>query len=472
MVKKPQLNESQLSIFRERFGNKKVFSQALMPIRGPEGFRKLDYEYANELDPGTIMKKIADHGFNAFGLVVKDTDGATLSNTKVGWNPTGRDLVKEFEEQCQKYDMSYILSVTNMNDAYRGWKTTEGYKTEGTVSIHMRETKKHKAGEIAVHNEGEMRVDLPEGVSLEEMQEKIPFLTNKIDEKLGAGRGERGQGYIPLTSFHCPRSKHIDYMIDLVQELVKNYNVDGIYADYIRYDGSYTDLCGCERCTSAFAEQYPGKKIFKKALEKYWYSKEWRDFREDNIAAYGKKFNDAIKETNEECITGWFNLPMLKLFTRDRIAQNYTKLGSTMDTVVPMLYPYLTGTSDDGRKWRRLANVVHWFFQKIMKSRFSEYGDGSKPVLAVTNSVECNAEEMLISCKDYDYGLGIALFKYYGTSEAQWMASKLYGEILSKQKVGDPAPTDEQIKDILFKVYDKFPPKNPHLLRWKPPKED
>lgn len=443
-----------------------------MPIRGPEGFRKLDYEYcANELDPEAIMKKVAENGFNAFGLVVKDTDGATISNTKVGWNPTGRDLVKEFEELCQKYDIYYILSITNMNDAYRGWKTTDGYNTKGTVSVHMRGTKKHEAGSIAVHNEGEMRVDLPEGVSFKEMQEKIPFLTENIDESVGAGRGARGQGYIPLTSFHCPRSEHIDYMIDLVQELVKNYKVDGIFADYIRYDGSYTDLCGCERCRSAFAEKYPGKKIYKKALGKFWYTKEWRDFREDNIATYGKKFNDAIKEADEECVTGWFNLPMLKLFTRDRIAQDYTKLGKTMDAVVPMVYPYLTGTANDGWKWRKLANAAHWLFKKIMASRFDEYGDGTQPVLVITNSVECNAEEMLISCKDYDYGLGIALFKYFGTTEAQWMASKLYSEILSQQKAGDPAPTDEQVRDILIKVYEKYPPKNPNLLKWKPSKD-
>ncbi|MHA1849288.1 MAG: hypothetical protein ACTSYS_09940 [Promethearchaeota archaeon] len=463
MPKKPMLSERQLTLFRERFGDRKLFAQALMPVRGPQGFRKLDYDYVKQIDPEAIIKKCVDNGFNAFGLVVKDTDGALLSKTKVGWNPTGRDLAREFEELCEKYGLIYIFSITNMNDAYRGWKTTNNYTENGTVSVHLRGKKgKFSPGDPAVHEEGEMRVDLPEGKSIEEMREIIPFLTDKIDAKVGASRGARGKGYIPLTAFHCPRSEHIDYMIDIVKELVKNYKVDGIFADYIRYDGAHSDLCGCERCISAFKETYPDK------ANKIMKCKEWYDFKEDNIAEYGRKFNNAIKEVDEKVVTGWFNLPGPKIFTRNRIAQNYTKLGATMDSVVPMLYPYLSGTANDGRFWRSLANAVHWYFKRSMAKRFKEYGE--VPVLAITNSVECNAEEMLISCMDYDYGLGISLFKYHGTSEAQWYACKLYSEILSSQKVGDPAPSEDQVRDILMKVYEKYPPKNPGLLKWKPKK--
>lgn len=461
MGKKPHLSESQLSLFRERFGNKKIFAQALMPVRGPAGFRKLDYEFAKAIDPREIIDKCVENGFNAFGLVVKDTDGALLSDTKVGWNPTGRDLVKEFEELCQEHDLIYILSITNMNDAYRGWKTTNGYKENGTVSIHIKDKRKHDAGDPAVHGEGEMRVDLPEGRTIDEMRKEIPFLTGDIDEKEGASRGARGKGYIPLTAFHCPRSSHIDYMIEIVKELVNNYQVDGIFADYIRYDGRHKDLCGCERCRKAFAQQYPGKKMLK--------SPEWYDFKEDTIATYGRKFNEAIKEADPEVVTGWFNLPGPKLFTRKRIAQDYSKLGATMDAVVPMLYPYLAGTAKDGWRWRYLANIVHWYFKRSMRKRIHEYGD--IPVLAITNSVECNAEEMLISCKDYDYGLGISLFKYYGTTEAQWLAARKYAALLDQQEIGDPAPGDEQVKRILMDVYKKYPPENKHLLKWKPESE-
>jgi hypothetical protein len=291
------------------------------------------------------------------------------------------------------------------------------------------------------------------------MRQLIPFLTDQKVEAAGKARGARGVGYIPTTSFHCPRSEHIDYMISIVQELVKNYHVDGIFADYIRYDGSYTDLCGCPRCRKAFAEQHPGKKMGR--------SKQWYDFKEDSIAEYGRKFNDAIKAVDEKVITGWFNLPGPKLFTRDRIAQNYTKLGAALDVPVPMIYPYLMGTADDGRRWRAFANIAHWYSQISMNLRFYEYGAG-KPVLAITNSAECNAEELLMQCNTYDYGLGIAVFLYHGTTEQQWAACKLYGELLAKQKAGDPAPSDAEIRDILMRVYKEHPPKDPRFLKWKP----
>ncbi|MBN2149808.1 MAG: hypothetical protein JW839_00050 [Candidatus Lokiarchaeota archaeon] len=447
MVKKPTLSPAAIDVFKARFGKGKLFAQALMPVRGDSGFRKLDYDFAKTLDADAIIKKCRDNGFNAFGLVVKDTDGATLSDTKVGWNPTGVDSARRFEEACQRYEMSYILSVTNMNDAYRGAVHPE------SVSVHI------KSGRPSTHKEGEMRVDIPPGKDLAAMRDLIPFLTDEKEEAAGKSRGARGVGYIPTTSFHCPRSEHIDYMIALVKELVRNYHVDGIFADYIRYDGRYTDLCGCHRCREAFAAKYPGKRVGR--------GKEWYDFKEDNIAEYGRKFNAAIKGVDPNVVTGWFNLPGPKLFTRDRIAQNYTKLGAALDVPVPMVYPYLMGTADDGRKWRFLADIAHWFSQLTMGMRFHEYGK-DKPVLVITNSAECNAEELLMQCNTYDYGLGIAVFLYHGTTEQQWAACKLYGELLAKQKAGDPSPGDVEIRDILMRVYKAYPPKDPRFLKWKP----
>ena len=60
-----------------------------------------------------------------------------------------------------------------------------------------------------------------------------------------------------------------------------------------------------------------------------------------------------------------------------------------------------------------------------MKKRAHEF---KSPVLTVTNSVECNTEEMLKQMKGFDFGLGIAVFKYFGTSDKQWMALKTYAE--------------------------------------------
>ena len=447
MRKKPLLALNQLSSYKKRFGNTKSFALGFMPIRGPDGFRKLDYEFAKTIDPQAIITKIINHGFNTFALVVKDTDGATLANTPHSWNPTGRDLVAEFSELCEQHDLFFTISVTNMNDAYRGWQHPE------TVCKHIKNGKNHKAGDAGIHKEGEMRVDLPEGVSFQEMQKKIPFLTEEMDGKVGAARGARGQGYIPLTAFHCPRSAHIDYMITLVKELTTKYRIDGVFADYIRYSTGYLDFCGCERCRTAFAEQYPKK------ATKLMRSKEWWDFRLANIVEYGRKFNNAIKEIDENIVTGWFNLPGHKFYSRYLTAQDYTNLSKTMDTVSPMTYPYLAGRRDDGKYLRFLADLAHWYTQRNMRHRFAEYGDVS--ILATTNTVECNVEEMLKSCQAYDYGWGIGVFKYYGTSEAQFYAAKLLGEVYKAQKVGDPAPSNQVIRDIERQVYEKYAPKYP-----------
>ena len=50
-------------------------------------------------------------------------------------------------------------------------------------------------------------------------KKKIPFLTNKQDEKIGKKRSERGSGYIPLESFMCPNSAHVDYLVELIKEV-------------------------------------------------------------------------------------------------------------------------------------------------------------------------------------------------------------------------------------------------------------
>ena len=151
MRNKPHVSPNQLASYKERFGNKKNFAQGLMPIRGPDGFRKLDYEFAKTIDPQAIITKIKKHGFNTFALVAKDTDGATLANTPHSWNPTGRDLVAEFSELCEQHDIFFAISVTNMNDAYRGWQHPE------TVCKHIKNGKNHKAGDIGIHKESSNR---------------------------------------------------------------------------------------------------------------------------------------------------------------------------------------------------------------------------------------------------------------------------------------------------------------------------
>ena len=406
----------------QMFGSEKIYGMGLMPVRGPKGFRKLDYEFAeHKLNISEITERLADCHFNVLGLVIKDTDGACLWDTEVGWNPTNRDILGEFCDNAKDRNINLMVSFTSMNDAYQGSIHPE------RVSVHGRSGKKqgikYEKGNISTHEEGEMRVDLPENVPLEQYLSIIPFLTDKVDAKVGKTRGSRGEGYIPLTSFMCPNSKHVDYLLNLTKEVVKNYPVRGFFADYIRYDGAFPDLCTCPLCTTKFREKYGMKpKILK--------SSEWYEFKSDTIAEYATKLHNSIKSVDKNCVSGWFCLPgPKKMFTSKRLGQDWSKLSSILDIASPMEYPYLMGTRDDGWFWGLVGKLFYWYFIRNMKKRAHEF---KSPALSVTNSVECNSKEMLKQMKGFDFGLGIAVFKYFGTTDDQWKSLKTYAEEVLK----------------------------------------
>ncbi len=413
-----KIDKEQIEVFFNAFGAKKVYAMGLMPIRGPKGFRNLDYEFAEKgLDVIEIMDKLEETHFNVLGIVIKDTDGACTWDTTVGWNPTNRDILGEFCDAGKDRNIKIKASFTSMNDAY------QGYLHPDRVSVHGKRGKKHgiiyEKGEISTHIEGEMRIDLPENISYEEYQKKVPFLTDQRDEIKGKSRSARGKGFIPLTSFMCPNSLHIDYLLELAREVVKKYPIRGLFADYIRYDGAFTDLCMCNRCVQRFRDKFGNKaKLLK--------SKEWYEFKSDTIADYAQKFHQTIKSANDDCVSGWFCLPgPKKHFTRKRLGQDWITLSSILDVVSPMEYPYLMGTRDDGWYWGKVADFFYWYFIRNMKKRAHEY---KAPALTVTNSVECNTQEMLKQMRGFDFGLGIAVFKYFGTTQEQWEALKEYAE--------------------------------------------
>ncbi|MHA2398482.1 MAG: hypothetical protein ACXADU_06300 [Promethearchaeota archaeon] len=410
--------EEKTENFVKSFGTRKVYAIGLMPVRGSSGFRKLDYEYAEKkINVNEIITRLKKAHFNTLGIVIKDTDGACIWNTRLGWNPMNRDILGEFCDAGKDNNIKIIVSFTSMNDAYQGFVHPE------RVSVHGKNGKKlgrkYFKGEISTHLEGEMRVDLPKGVLLEDYQQKIPFLTDQIDEEKGKARSARGKGLIPLTSFMCPNSAHIDYLLDLTKEVIRNYSIQGFFVDYIRYDNAFSDLCACERCLEKFRKKY-GKK------SKLLKSKEWYDFKSNTITAYALKLHNSIKSIDQNCMSGWFCLPgPRKFLSKKRLGQDWTALSSILDIASPMEYPYLMGTRDDGYYWGKIGDFFYWYFIRNMKKRAKEY---RSPVLAITNSVECRTDEMVKQLKNFDFGSGIAVFKYFGTSEEQWDALKRYAE--------------------------------------------
>jgi hypothetical protein len=363
------------------------------------------------------MDQLEKYNFNTLGLVIKDTDGACIWDTKVGWNPTNRDILGEFCDAGKERKIRIIASFTSMNDAYQGIIHPE------RVSVHGKKGKiygkKYNQGDISTHNEGEMRIKLPKGTSFKEYKRKVPFLTNQIDEKIGKSRAARGKGYIPLTSFMCPNSEHVDYLLELTREVVRDYPIKGFFADYIRYDDKFTDLCSCERCRALFHNQYgDNAKLLK--------GKKWYSFKSDTISEYARRLQETVKSIKNQCITGWFCLPgPKKLLSQKKLGQNWEELSSILDVACPMEYPYLMGTRDDGLFWGAVGDFFFWYFLRNLKKRIHEF---KSPILAVTNSVECNTDEMLKQLRTFNLGMGIAVFKYFGTSQKQWSALKKYFE--------------------------------------------
>ena len=115
--------------------------------------------------------------------------------------------------------------------------------------------------------------------------------------------------------------------------------------------------------------------------------------------------------------------------TSKRLGQDWSKLSSILDIASPMEYPYLMGTRVYGWFWGLVGKLFYWYFIRNMKKRAHEF---KSPALSVTNSVECNSKEMLKQMKGFDFGLGIAVFKYFGTTDHQWKSLKTYAEEVLK----------------------------------------
>ncbi|RKY62719.1 MAG: hypothetical protein DRQ02_13475 [Candidatus Latescibacterota bacterium] len=56
------------------------------------------------------------------------------------------------------------------------------------------------------------------------------------------------------TSWVCPASEEVQqYELSIFEEIMDNYDVDGVYMDYIRYN--LDNVCFCPRCRSRFKEE-------------------------------------------------------------------------------------------------------------------------------------------------------------------------------------------------------------------------
>ncbi len=161
-----------------------------------------------------------------------------------------------------------------------------------------------------------------------------------------------GSGLWLCPSHPLNRKLEIDSMV----EVARNYPVDGIHFDYIRYPGNRT--CYCEGCRKRFEEfagaavpDWPGGVLGDGPLRRKWLA-----FRRSNITAVVKGVHDAVKKFRPDIKISaavFRNWPT----DRDTIGQDWVEWcrKGYLDFVCPMDY-----IPDDRAFERTIARQLEW----------------------------------------------------------------------------------------------------------------
>ena len=348
----------------------KIVAMGVMPVRGKYGFRQLDYRFAaEELKPREIIEKCVEHGINAIGIVVKDTDGACMWESELCPNPTKRDILGEFLDEIREHGIASAVSFTCFNDA---------------VGIRR----------------------FPDKISIT----KNGALNIFIEPEMILPDGRRYH-----TGFMCPL-KYQEYLLDLAEELVRKYPIDAFFADYIRYNRP--DVCYCDADIKKFKEHGNLKDTFILSPKRL-------KFREMIIYEFARKLYKRIKSVRRDTLVGAFVIHIGKILGSIYYAQNWSLLDRTLDIISPMVYPYLMGSIKDGVKWGIIGGISFLIAKAIMIRRV----EVKRAIwLPITNSVEVTPKEFEYQLNAFESEYGIAIFKYFGTTEAHWeIIKRRYG---------------------------------------------
>lgn len=147
------------------------------------------------------------------------------------------------------------------------------------------------------------------------------------------GDGKRGEWLCPSD----PRNRR--YELDAIEELVRNYDIDGFQLDYIRFDGD--TWCFCDSCRSGFQ-----KEIMKRlrdwpapVLEDGEHFKEFRDFRRNVITSFVRETREAIKRIKPGVQLSAAVFPVPER-ARETVLQDWSRWAreGLLDFVCPMNY--------------------------------------------------------------------------------------------------------------------------------------
>jgi hypothetical protein len=176
-------------------------------------------------------------------------------------------------------------------------------------------------------------------------------------------KGERQQPdewYLGL----CPNVKWFrDEKIELIRKLAADYEIDGLWLDFIRYPGHWEvhqprleQGCFNTACLEAFREQsrltLPGGDIAAKAgfiLRDH--KPEWTRFKCDTILSFCRDARRALKAERADALLGAFVVPWMESDYNDAIhdiiAQDFERLAEVVDVFSPMSYHAMCGWDVD-----------------------------------------------------------------------------------------------------------------------------
>ena len=215
-----------------------------------------------------------------------------------------------------------------------------------------------------------------------QFHDKVIINENKKNQMVSINKQGKIKYYNRKNEFFAnPISLEVqNYQLSIIEEVIKNYDVQGIFIDWIRFDNYNMDLS--ESTRNIFKEKYGYDPIIINFSSDSELRREWNDFREDIIANYISKVNKLVKKTDSRIELGGFILPP----QMKEVAQNPSKFEDYLDQIAPMLY------------YEDWGYEKNWITEKAIVDLEKAIDDEKKivPVISVDSCNDKNLTKILI----------------------------------------------------------------------------
>ena len=228
----------------------------------------------------------------------------------------------------------------------------------------------------------------------------------------------------------CPTNMEFrKYRMDRLQSLLRSYDLDGIWMDYVHWHAQFEEpepilpeTCFCQSCLSEFEKntdiRLQGNTIPEKAQ---WILKnndrEWRDWRCRVIQSWAYEMRDIIRKEKPGALLGIYHCPWdddeFEGARRRILGLDYDLLRDIVDVFSPMVYHGRMGRTPD---W--VGNNIRWFCNRL------SIEPGSFP--KVWPIVQAYDDPYVISPKEFENVLkggleaestGVMMFTSYSVAE-------------------------------------------------------